>query len=770
MLITSFGFAQTIPTGIITGTATNIIGVLNTSYPVSLQAQVVGCGAQVPLVVNGSVITNTQTISVTSPAFVASMTVWGNNIISCGGQNYTLYALTWLVNGFPAAPTATYRITQGQTCNISDGSCLPIGFVPAVISKSAGAYCPSITPQFNGFNPDYTPNCSIGTPGPAGPIGPSGAFSQAGFLSAAAYNGTFAAMVTDSSTHNSTITVSTIMPVTTNVTVSADRSIAVLSGGQFNCSSGITITFLGDFNAQMNSQAFGSNCTITGLKWARPEWWGSVTGTNGLISNAVNALASNGGDIYLQNANYRGGFDLLNPATGSANYLTKPNVHLHGTVRPSYATDFSALLSGTVIQDGMYVNANGFTAEHLGWDAGSVVMAAYYPTFSALDSIEITSAVANPTHLPNLTGIQLNDVNCLGKNNSSADHCMLVENVDGAYIHNVQTVYHEHGLVLKGINSIVDQVLARGSISDGVIVKSDNYAPSSNDFLSNITISNLLTVGDTAGLELDAEESPEIAIFISNVDISNTSYGIELLSNSTITSVFINGYGFSGNGESVACLETLGTQNSANIQIINFSCNNSLGFLFETASNIVQIDNGLFSGINGDAISVTSPTASQLTVSNSNFNVVSGYAINVASPNSATVSQLTGLSSGVSGNLINGFVLFSDASIATPFTFLNSWHNNGGSGNSIGSYKSDRGRVYLGGTLVPGTSTIITTLPSNLKPLTVQRLIADGFNGTTFLPCEILIATNGDVSVTNYTTCATSYVSLDGLSFWNSTY
>jgi hypothetical protein len=642
---------------------------------------------------------------------------------------------------------------------------------PTSISNS---WCASGACNFDEYLPNLASIAIVqtgptGATGPVGPAGPSGAFTQAGYLSAASYSGSFAAMMADPSTQSSTTTISGVMTVATNVTVSADRGIAVLSGGQFNCSPGVTITFLGDFNAQLNGQAFGANCNVAGLKWARPEWWGPTTGTNGTVSNAVNALASTGGDVWLQNANYRGGFNLLNPATGAANYMTKPNVHLHGTVRPAYASDYSALLSGTVIQDGMYVNANGFTAEHLGWDAGANVMAAYYPTFSALDSLEITSDLPNnPNHFPYLTGIRLEDVNCLGRTTSSGDHCLLVENVDGAYVHNVQTVYHTHGMVLKGINSVVDKVFSRGSISDGVIVKSDNYAPTSNDFISNVVIESLLTAGDTGGFEIDAEDAPSTGIYVSNLNVSSTSYGLEFLSDQTLTSVFVDGYGFFGANAAVPCMNIAGTTASANIQVTNFSCNNSLGFLLPVIGNYVQLTNGYFGAITGDAISITS--ASNVEVNNVIFNQVSGYAVNAVAPGFATVSQISTNATGIAGNTLAGFFLYSDAAIAIPFTFSNGWHNQGSSGNSIASYKLDRGRVYLGGTITPGTSTTVTTLPSNVRPLVNQRLIADGYNGTTFNACEIIVGINGIISVTNYLTCGTQYVALDGLSFWVSQY
>lgn len=158
LALSSPSFAQTTPTAVLTGTATSIIGPSGTIYPVALQAQLVGCQQQVPVVPGGSIVQTLFTQSAPGPAYSASITAFGNDIITCGTQNYTTYAVTWLINGQPAAPTATYRLTQGQTCNISNGTCKPINFVPAVISKGAGLFC-AAGQILNGFNADYTPNC-----------------------------------------------------------------------------------------------------------------------------------------------------------------------------------------------------------------------------------------------------------------------------------------------------------------------------------------------------------------------------------------------------------------------------------------------------------------------------------------------------------------------------------------------------------------------------------------------------------------------------------
>jgi hypothetical protein len=81
---------------------------------------------------------------------------------------------------------------------------------------------------------------------------------------------------------------------------------------------------------------------------------------------------------------------------------------------------------------------------------------------------------------------------------------MLIENVRHAYVHDVVTVMNCRGLVLKGTNSVVDGVYSRGHGIDSVIVESDDYAPTSQDELTNVTIEPLIAPGDTKGIIVKA--------------------------------------------------------------------------------------------------------------------------------------------------------------------------------------------------------------------------------------------------------------------------
>src|SRR5882757_10674925 len=105
------GWGQS-PTAIITGTALGIGQTL--TLPVTLQVQLVGCGQDVPRIIpSGSVITNNYSVTAAAITFIATAPVYGNDIVVCGGQSYSTYAVTWNINNRPAAPTKIYRVVQG---------------------------------------------------------------------------------------------------------------------------------------------------------------------------------------------------------------------------------------------------------------------------------------------------------------------------------------------------------------------------------------------------------------------------------------------------------------------------------------------------------------------------------------------------------------------------------------------------------------------------------------------------------------------------------
>lgn len=234
-------------------------------------------------------------------------------------------------------------------------------------------------------------------------------------------------------------------------------------------------------------------------------------------------------------------------------------------------------------------------------------------------------------------------MSCLGYSPNAAAHCMLVENVNHAYVHNVVAVMNCHGVVLKGTNSTVNGVYSRGHGIDAVIVESDNYAPTSQDDLSNITIEPMIAAGDTKGIIIKGFTAPLSNISISNVTIrSPFAWGIYVQGASSTTSA--SALNFSGiavdyqGGSPIVeyCMQLV--QYVSAVRINNLNCSNMWASIapyapVSSAFNDFTVTNSQFTNIATNGIE----SYGQWSVSKTSFGSVAGNGI-VADSGVTTVS------------------------------------------------------------------------------------------------------------------------------------
>ena len=168
---------------------------------------------------------------------------------------------------------------------------------------------------------------------------------------------------------------------------------------------------------------------------------------------------------------------------------------------PGYNSTFAGISGGTIVQGHLPASpgADYFTVTSLGVDVSPAYINASNGGI-ATDAFFIVNKNGQVLGARQVESPRIENVSCLGHSPTAAVHCMLAENVNHAYVHNVVTAMNCHGLVLKGTNSTVDGVYARGHGIDAVIVESDDYAPTSKDDLSTITIEPLIAAGDTKGI------------------------------------------------------------------------------------------------------------------------------------------------------------------------------------------------------------------------------------------------------------------------------
>ena len=318
---------------------------------------------------------------------------------------------------------------------------------------------------------------------------------------------------------------------------------------------------------------------------------------------------------------------------------TVPNVTLIGSGRPGYNTGFTAMAGGTIIQGTVSASqgCNHFVVKNLGVDVGSAWVAAGNAATDAL-SIFNNGQVVGATPLD---GVLVDNVSCLGSSLSAAFHCMLVENVTNSMIHNVVAILNQHGIILKGTNSHIDGFYSAGHSVDSVIVKSDNYAPSSHDTVSNGSMSYLVTPGDSLGLAIVSDHPgtnfPVQYISVSNVHaygVANASGGAAFsitgaetfnpATDITLTNLIVDWPG--GSPTNVACIQYI--QSTARVNISNLNCRNVYeGINYVTPASGFMTDftlsNSYFQNIQTTGVL----TYGTWTITGTEFNTITGNAV-----------------------------------------------------------------------------------------------------------------------------------------------
>ena len=447
------------------------------------------------------------------------------------------------------------------------------------------------------------------------------------------------------------IFVSTTIAIPSNLTIPSNVTLYV-NGGQLQVASAVTLVISGPIVAPA-VPIFSGPGGVSGLSSVKPEWFGVLAPAGPVtVCVAIGALGINGGDVYLGPVAYRSGCEKIDPTDYNViNWMTKPNVHIKGAANPQFNGSNTQLINGSVIWGGFYVGqgASGFSTDNVGYDVGSVVKSAYFSSFTALDSLVITSALPyDNTFYSRLVNIAVTNGKCLGYSMTSADHCTLVENVEGGHIDHWQSVMHEYGVVLKGITSTVNDIYARGHLVNPVLVKSNSYAPSFNDTLSNIKATELTTLGDTGPFGIQAESSALDNVTVSNLSTHGLIGGVNLLStgevvfNVSMSAVSVDAGAASQ--ESVGnqyCLG-LGSFVSA-VTLTGMNCTNyNLGIWLTNFTNKnINVSNVTFTNIGGNVIFNDGGT---LSISNSTFDLIGGT--------TATIGVLT--NGGVAVTTVHG--------------------------------------------------------------------------------------------------------------------
>jgi hypothetical protein len=135
--------------------------------------------------------------------------------------------------------------------------------------------------------------------------------------------------------------------------------------------------------------------------------------------------------------------------------ITAAYVTLQGAAMPEYNSELTALTGGTIITGTLPVGADYFTARDLGIDVGSLVAGS-----TAADGF----VMANNGQVigrPPFKHPVLENLTVLGVNVPGA-HTVLIENVTGAYVHNIRCRFQTHCFAFKG-DGVIQSMRPAGS-------------------------------------------------------------------------------------------------------------------------------------------------------------------------------------------------------------------------------------------------------------------------------------------------------------------
>ncbi len=220
----------------------------------------------------------------------------------------------------------------------------------------------------------------------------------------------------------------------------------------------------------------------TGCAGNRPE--GSISVADfASLRDAINALPAGGGTIWVPAGRWPSGTWTIESAS------SKPGVRIVGERSPQLNADASALDGGSIIEGRFYAWADNIEVTDVGFDAGKRYMERMHPdadytTYTHPDGGGWdTFAIVKPParqHDAAIVGVRVDNVIGLLPHPTAFGHGILIECVDQAAIGTVTGVGGVHAVALKATQSKVAALHGYGASGNGVILKSDWYAPTGN--------------------------------------------------------------------------------------------------------------------------------------------------------------------------------------------------------------------------------------------------------------------------------------------------
>lgn len=345
------------------------------------------------------------------------------------------------------------------------------------------------------------------------------------------------------------------------------------------------------------------------------------------IDAALDSLPASGGIVKIG----LGSFNSPNPAKIKANTsfigTKEPVVNSTVTIsapntRPTISAP-TALVNGTILTgEFSALDKSNIVVSNLGIDVGKT----WVDTFNGgvpvgglvIASITPTSPVKN---------IYVSNVTVLGYAPATAQHCMLFENIIDSKFNNLTTYYHVHGIALKGLNITMDGLNLHSHNNDGLIIKSDTYAPTRDVSVNNVVVSSLSGYeGGGIILEEGVNGSSLLErISLNNINLKYVKFGLNNVNK--ISNVNISNFNLYDS-------QTFGIKFDNNVDKINLSGVNIVKTTTDgidvslTGTEVVNIVNSSVSDATGTGYKLTTAGNALININNSNtLNTTASYAV-----------------------------------------------------------------------------------------------------------------------------------------------
>jgi hypothetical protein len=416
-----------------------------------------------------------------------------------------------------------------------------------------------------------------------------------------------------------------------------------------------------------------------------------VANDKAAIENAVAALPTQGGVIYIPNGVYY---------SPSGYLISRDNVTVIGENMPRADNSLNFLTGGTILQGGIIIDGNNINVENLGADFG-ITYSNARRSGSGGDGFVIhkvgLNGIIKNISVKNVIGlVRIGDFN----DAQAAFHAVLLEGIQFGSASNVVGIGGWFGIVLKATDFNATGLTARENDAASVYIKSNSYAPVARLNVSNINISNFSARG-FIGLLIQSSNAELQNVSANNINVNGGGIAVKVEAEVTEPCVAV----------SVSNLTARGVDSGISVRgaVYSFVSSNSViynpvnsGFqTSQNTSNVNPID------VLVDNLRVMPSATTTISVNVGNVNTKGVFSnINVSTTDGKTL---------IAGSVIN---LQPDSNINNYVGLLKR------GGALTDSYR------FKGGTTTTGLSDILTTVNKRSDFANPLISLVEGYLGT----------------------------------------